>query len=92
MDRLIALHRLGIAPIAFHVHDGYVLLATKQNYKQVYIQARDVLQAEGEFSQGLHLRVNCKAGRNLNDLKSLIKKGVQNKKNEINSGSISNQQ
>ena len=61
--------------LAFSVHDGYVLYATKENWKTIYKIAFDVLSSESAFCPGLRLRVTCRAGRNLDDLKLLARKG-----------------
>jgi len=61
--------------LAYTVHDGYVVYATKENWKTIYKLAYDVLSGESDFCPGLRLRVTCRAGRNLDDLKSLARKG-----------------
>lgn len=61
--------------IAYTVHDGYVVYATKDNWKKVFKIGTEVLGGESEFCPGLRLRVVCRAGRNLNDLKLLARKG-----------------
>ena len=61
--------------IAYTVHDGYVVYATKENWKKVFKIGTEVLSGESEFCPGLRLRVVCRAGRNLNDLKPLVRKG-----------------
>lgn len=64
-----------ITDIAYTVHDGYVVYATKENWKKVFKIGNDVLGGESDFCPGLRLRVACRAGRNLNNLKSLVRKG-----------------
>lgn len=61
--------------IAYTIHDGYAVYALKENYKQVYKTAYDILSGESQFCPDLRLRVTCRAGRNLNDLKSLARRG-----------------
>ena len=61
--------------LAFSVHDGYVVYATKENWKSIYKIGEEVLSSESAFCSGLRLRVTCHAGRNLNDLKLLARKG-----------------
>ncbi len=73
LDRLIHLQRS--IPVVMHIHDGYVALANKGNWQSVYKTAKGILEAESDFFQGLKLKVNCKAGRNLNRLKPIGKKG-----------------
>lgn len=63
------------ADLAYTVHDGYVVYATKENWKSVFKTGYEVLSGESEFCPGLKLKVAVKAGRNLNDLKSLARKG-----------------
>lgn len=64
-----------ITDIAYTVHDGYTVYADKTNYKQICKIAFDVLSCESQFCPDLRLRVTCRAGRNLNDLKSLARRG-----------------
>ena len=63
--------------IAYTVHDGYAVYATKENWKTIYKIGHDVLSGDSEFCPGLRLRVTCRAGRNLNNLKSLGRKEDQ---------------
>lgn len=65
----------GKTDLAYTVHDGYVVYATKDNWKAVYKTAMEVLSSESELCPGLRLRVACRAGRNLDDLKLLARKG-----------------
>jgi hypothetical protein len=62
------------ANIAYTVHDGYVVYATKDNWKQIYQIGMDILTSESDMCAGLRLKVACRAGRNLNDLKPLGRK------------------
>ena len=61
------------AQIAYTVHDGYVVYITKENWKQVLKKSVEVLTSESEISPGLKLKVSCKGGRNLDDLKYIKK-------------------
>lgn len=61
--------------LAYTVHDGYVVYATKENWKTIFKTGYEVLSSESEFCPGLKLKLTVKAGRNLNDLKSLARKG-----------------
>lgn len=61
--------------IVYTVHDGYVVYATKENWKKIYKIGTEVLRSESELCPGLRLRVACRAGRNLDDLKPLERKG-----------------
>lgn len=57
--------------LAYTVHDGYAVYATKENWKTIAKIGRDVLTGDSDFCPGLRLRVTCRAGRNLDDLKLL---------------------
>jgi DNA polymerase I-like protein with 3'-5' exonuclease and polymerase domains len=59
--------------IAYTVHDGYVLYITKENWKDVLKKSLEVLMSESEICPGLKLKVSCKGGRTLDDMK-IIKK------------------
>lgn len=61
--------------LAYTVHDGYVVYATKENWKAIYKIGHDVLSGESDLCPGLRLRVTCRAGRNLDNLKPLARKG-----------------
>lgn len=63
--------------LAYTVHDGYVAYATKENWKTIYKIGHDVLSGESTFCPGLKLRVTCFAGRSLDNLKPLARKGDQ---------------
>jgi hypothetical protein len=61
--------------IAFTIHDGYVVYANKENWKNIFKMGHEVLSEDSEFCPGLRLKVSVKAGRNLNDLKTISRKG-----------------
>lgn len=61
--------------LAYTVHDGYAVYATKENWQTIFKIGVDVLSGESEFCPGLKLKVSVKAGRNLNNLKSIARKG-----------------
>ena len=61
--------------IAYTIHDGYVVYANKENWKNIFKMGHDVLSEDSEFCPGLKLKVSVKAGRNLNDLKTISRKG-----------------
>lgn len=73
LEKLIDLHvaLYKKADIAYTVHDGYVVYAKKDNWKQIYSICHKVLTAESRLSPGLCMKVTCRAGRNLNDLKPI---------------------
>lgn len=76
LEKLIDLHVAlkNEADIAYTVHDGYVVYATKENWKQIYSICTKTLTAESRLCPGLRMKVSCRAGRNLNDLKPLGRK------------------
>ncbi|RTK93407.1 MAG: hypothetical protein EKK64_10215 [Neisseriaceae bacterium] len=61
--------------IAFTIHDGYVVYANKENWKKIFKMGHEVLSEDSEFCPGLKLKVSVKAGKNLNDLKTISRKG-----------------
>lgn len=66
--------------IPLYVHDGYYLAVHKDNWQEIYKQADDLLSSESELCKGLKLRVVCKGGRNLNNLKLIRRKNASSKK------------
>jgi len=76
---LLCLHKLvelydamrGLAEVAFHIHDGYVLYVPKENSMKVARRAKEVLESEDRFFKGLRLKVSCKIGDNLDELKEM---------------------
>lgn len=75
-EKLVALYNaLSAAGVdmAYHVHDGYVVYARKENWKKVFKIAHEALTSESVLFPGLRLEVSCFAGRNLDDLKPLAK-------------------
>jgi len=60
--------------IAFTVHDGYAVYANKENWKDIFKIGQEVLSSESELCPKLRLKVTCRGGRNLNDLKTLNKR------------------
>lgn len=68
LDKLVRLHKAldpAAARIAFSIHDGYVLAAKKDSWKQTVITARKVLEADEEQYKGLELKTSCEVGKNL---------------------------
>jgi hypothetical protein len=59
--------------LAYTVHDGYAVYANKNNWEQIFHIGKEVLCGPSELCPDLKLKVTCRGGRNLNDLK-LIKK------------------
>lgn len=64
--------------LAFTVHDGYAIYFKKDNWKEVYKISNDVLSGPSEFCPGLRLKVSCRVGKNLNQLKTLQKSNKEN--------------
>lgn len=60
--------------LAYTVHDGYIVYATKENWKSVFNTGCEILSSESEFCPGLKLEVTVKAGRNLNELRSISRR------------------
>ena len=73
LEKLIALHKAvqGIARVALHIHDEFVLYVPRKAWKEVFRLVRKVLLAESELCPGLKLQVSCEAGRDLDNLKPL---------------------
>lgn len=61
--------------LAYSLHDGYFLYANKDNWQSIYKTSMDVLTSESQFCPELKLRVACRAGRNLDNLRPIMKKG-----------------
>lgn len=61
--------------IVYTVHDGYAVYARKDNWQTIFKLGREVLSGESDLCPGLRLRVACRAGRNLNNLKPLACRG-----------------
>lgn len=70
LDKLVELNK-NINSIAFVVHDGFCVYATKNNWKQIFKIAYDILIKESNICSGLKFRVSCKAGKDLNNLRKL---------------------
>lgn len=80
LDKLVQLHAAlkGTTDIAYSVHDGYCVYASKSNWKGVFQKSYDLLTSECLMCPGLRLKVACRAGRSLDNLKPLAKaKGAQ---------------
>lgn len=73
LEKLINLHFAieGKADIAYTVHDGYVVYANKENWKDICKICYNSLITESELCSGLKLKVTCKAGTDLNNMKLL---------------------
>ena len=76
LEKLIQLYQVLVpfTKLAYHVHDGYMVYTTKDQWKEVYKRAMLALASESQLCPGLRLRVSAKAGKNLNQLKNVIKK------------------
>lgn len=57
------------AKICFHVHDGYVISCNRNELLKTIKLATKVLEEEDEMFNGLKLKVSCKYGKKLNNLK-----------------------
>lgn len=76
LEKLIQLYQtlVPFTKLAYHVHDGYMVYTSKDKWKEVYKRSMTVLSSESQLCPGLKLRVSAKAGKNLNELKNVIKK------------------
>jgi len=69
LKKLVDLHDSLIdAKLRFHVHDGYVISCNKREIKNVYKNAKLVLEKDDEMFLNLKLKVSCKYGKKLNNL------------------------
>ena len=59
--------------LAFTVHDGYAVYVNKNNWEEIFNIGKEVLSGVSEFCPDLRLKVTCRGGRNLNDLKPIKK-------------------
>ena len=60
--------------ICYHVHDGYYVYATNDNWKEIAMDVKRVLISESKICPGLKLRVACQIGTSLSNMKSLEKR------------------
>jgi hypothetical protein len=76
LEKLIRLHSAikGIARLVCHVHDGYIVAAKKDTWREALRLSVDSLESPSEWCPGLKLSVGCQAGRKLNAM-STIRKG-----------------
>ena len=65
-----------ITKLAYCVHDGYAVYANKFNWQKVFALGYEVLTKESELCPGLKFKVSCQAGRKLNNLKTIQRKGT----------------
>jgi hypothetical protein len=59
----------GKTDIAFMVHDSYTVYFNKENWKDVYNTSEQVLLGDSSFCPNLKLKVSCRVGKDLNNLK-----------------------
>lgn len=75
LEKLVSLYyNLKPARLAYYVHDGYMIYATKENWKEIFEKSYDCLTSESGICPGLRLKVSCLAGRDLSNLKKISKK------------------
>lgn len=60
--------------ICYHIHDGYYVYATNENWKEIIMDVKRVLVSESKICPGLKMRVTCQVGAKLNIMKSLEKR------------------
>lgn len=71
LKKLVDLHDSLIgtsAKLRFHVHDGYVISCKENELKNIYENAKSVLEKSDKMFPNLKLKVSCKYGKKLNDL------------------------
>lgn len=74
---LICLHKLAEIykhcreTLVMSIHDGYVFCCRKQDFWKIIAQIKEILEKPIPFAEGLTLKVSCKAGFNLSELKSV---------------------
>ena len=61
--------------LAYTVHDGYFVYANKKNWQEIFKIGTEILTSESDLCPGLRLKIACRGGRNLNNLKPLARKG-----------------
>jgi hypothetical protein len=73
LRKLVKLHEAikDQAKLCMHIHDGYVLSCQKQKLESVYRLAKQTLEEEEDMFPNLRLKVSCKFGENLNELKNI---------------------
>lgn len=59
------------AKVVFHIHDGYGILAKELDSEEVARKAIKLLEAEDTLYPGLKLKVSCKVGKKLSELKTI---------------------
>ena len=76
LRKLVRLHEVlhEKSKICFHVHDGYCVLSKKNDINPICRLGKQVLEEEDPMFPGLHLKVTCQYGYNLNKLEN-YKKG-----------------
>lgn len=59
----------GVGRIAFHVHDGYFVYSPQKKIQEALDKSIEALTSEENMFSGLRLRVSCKTGATLKDMK-----------------------
>lgn len=74
LEKLIGLYDLlkDDAQLAFHVHDGYGIISTKNNYKDIIAIAQSYLEDYSSLMPGLRVSASVKFGYKLNKLDNCI--------------------
>ena len=75
LEKLIRLHAVlsGVARVACHVHDWYIVAAKKDTWREAFRLSVDALEGPSDWCPGLRLTVGCQAGRKLNEMSVLRK-------------------
>lgn len=64
--------------IAFMIHDSYTVYFNKDNWRDIHTLSEQILLGESSFCPGLNLKVSCRVGKNLNELKNFKPKEILN--------------
>jgi DNA polymerase I-like protein with 3'-5' exonuclease and polymerase domains len=72
LRKLVKLHESIVdSKICMHIHDGYIISCHKSKVDETYRLAKHCLEEEDDLFPNLKLKVSCKYGDNLNNLKKI---------------------
>lgn len=73
LRKLVKLHEAikDEAKLCMHIHDGYVLSCSKQKLRSICDLAKKTLEEEEDMFPNLKLKVSCKFGESLSNLKNI---------------------
>jgi hypothetical protein len=58
--------------LAFHLHDGYGIMADIRSWRKISLLVKDVLETEDDLYPGLKLKVTCQMGEKLNAMNNVV--------------------